>query len=226
MMERFREELKAAKALKGLPLLLAMQDALEKWEGLHCDYVAAVQRVGRGGWDNGHEPERWTKLFTDIEKYFCCIGVEILRVLSGMAVELGVLPLLFERWAARLEGSLAGQCPWPDGVDAANYGAEVRVGLAELRRALTEPGSADAAKQNPPASKPRKGRLAKAESDAKKAEMLALCSKHSSLMYDLPTLAGRIGVSTDTCRRWLAESDKKYTEIQESRKECDDIANL
>lgn len=59
--------------------------------------------------------------------------------------------------------------------------------------------------------KRRTGRLSKTESDTKKAELLAACSAHPTLMNDFTALARTIGISEDTCRRWLNDFNKKHS---------------
>ena len=65
----------------------------------------------------------------------------------------------------------------------------------------------------------RRGRLPKAESDAKRADMLATLRQHPSLKDDVGTLAGMVGVGESTVRRWLDEEQQKYLESQAARPE-------
>ncbi len=58
------------------------------------------------------------------------------------------------------------------------------------------------------------GRLNKQESEARKAELLAKCSAHPTLMNDFQALAESVGVSKDTCRRWLAKFKDKHAQNQ------------
>lgn len=56
----------------------------------------------------------------------------------------------------------------------------------------------------------RKGRLPKAQSEAKRMEMLAMCSTHKTMVNDFPTLAKSVGISQATARRWIAGFEKTH----------------
>jgi hypothetical protein len=58
----------------------------------------------------------------------------------------------------------------------------------------------------------RRGRLNKAESEAKRAQMLATLCQHPSLKDDPGKLAAMVGVSSLTVRRWLDDEERKYRE--------------
>ncbi|MGC9261664.1 MAG: hypothetical protein ACP5I8_16490, partial [Phycisphaerae bacterium] len=53
--------------------------------------------------------------------------------------------------------------------------------------------------------RPRAGRMNKQKSESKKMEFLALCSKHKTMMNDLPTAAKSVGISKSTARRWYED---------------------
>ena len=55
------------------------------------------------------------------------------------------------------------------------------------------------------------GRLDKVTSEAKRMELLALCSEHKTMMNDVPALAKTVGLSESTCRRALAKFEKQHT---------------
>ena len=76
------------------------------------------------------------------------------------------------------------------------------------------PGEIQAAPDETTADGPqagkRRGRLPKAESDAKRADLLATLRKHPSLKDDVGKLAGTVGVGESTVRRWLDEEERNY----------------
>ncbi len=57
---------------------------------------------------------------------------------------------------------------------------------------------------------PRRGRLPKAESKLLKTLFLAKLREHQSLIDDPATLAGIVGISESTCRRWTEEFREQY----------------
>jgi hypothetical protein len=59
-------------------------------------------------------------------------------------------------------------------------------------------------------SRPKRGRLNKQESEAKRTAMLAMIRQHPSLKDDPEQLAENVGVSESTIRRWLADEEEKY----------------
>ncbi len=75
----------------------------------------------------------------------------------------------------------------------------------------TEPESVPNSTTTAGPVKRRFGRLNKIESDTKRFELLAACSKHPTLMNDYRKLARDFGISKDTCRRWLNDFNKKYS---------------
>ena len=92
----------------------------------------------------------------------------------------------------------------------AGISATLNTALTQLEYALTKP------EQSAGALEPvrKTGRLNKQESEVKKAEFLAKCSAHPTLMNDFPALAESVGVSQATCRRWLAEFKGKHAASQ------------
>jgi hypothetical protein len=65
----------------------------------------------------------------------------------------------------------------------------------------------------------RRGRLPKAESDAKRASMLATLREHPSLKDDVGHLARMVNVGESTVRRWLGEEQQMYLESKAARSE-------
>lgn len=63
-----------------------------------------------------------------------------------------------------------------------------------------------------PADKPRRGRMNKADSEAKRAQLLATIRQHRSLIDDPAALASQVGVSESTARRWIEDEQQKYLE--------------
>jgi hypothetical protein len=96
------------------------------------------------------------------------------------------------------------------------FGCPMVAGVLE-REAGKIAGQADqpaaAAVAGEPASH-RVGRLTRASSEAKKAELLAKCSAHPTLMNDIPALAQSVDVSESSCRRWLSKFKEKHAENQ------------
>jgi hypothetical protein len=56
----------------------------------------------------------------------------------------------------------------------------------------------------------RRGRLAKDDAEAKRAHLLATIRNHPSLKDDAHKLAGMIGVSESTVRRWIENEENQY----------------
>lgn len=81
-------------------------------------------------------------------------------------------------------------------------------------------GQASKPKNDKPARK--RGRLSKAESDAKRAYMLAKIRMHATLKDDPAELANIVGVSETTVRRWLDEEEQKYLDSRAANPDPDE----
>jgi hypothetical protein len=68
----------------------------------------------------------------------------------------------------------------------------------------------------------RRGRLSKADREAKRTSMLATIRQHPSLSDDPAKLANMIGVSESTARRWLDEERQQYQKSRSARPDDDE----
>lgn len=68
----------------------------------------------------------------------------------------------------------------------------------------------------------RRGRMPKQEQREKKARLLALAKEHRGLVDDPGTLAGMVGTSESTVRRWLGELREEWAESLRRRREDND----
>jgi hypothetical protein len=64
----------------------------------------------------------------------------------------------------------------------------------------------------------RRGRLPKAEAEARRMSLLALVSQHSTLRYEFDKLAREVDVGPSTVRRWLKEEAKRERQRREEQR--------
>jgi hypothetical protein len=102
--------------------------------------------------------------------------------------------------------------------------------LAVLRNLIAEaqaieppkPATAQAGEAEAGEPKRKRGRMVKDESEAKRAQMLATIRQHPTLIDDPVKLAGDVGVSESTARRWLEEEREKYRQSKAANPERDE----
>lgn len=63
---------------------------------------------------------------------------------------------------------------------------------------------------NPAPMTGRRGRLTKAESEAKRAKLMATVGQYPAMKDDIKKLVKEVGVSDSQIRRWLDEAEQKY----------------
>ncbi len=95
--------------------------------------------------------------------------------------------------------------------------AKLAAGHSRTDREWEQVTLADLAAGAAEQQQPRRGRLSKEESDAKRATMLATIRQHPSLKDDPAKLAQDVGVSESTVRRWLDDEERKYRESRPAR---------
>ncbi len=118
--------------------------------------------------------------------------------------------------AARALGLAPPPMPFPGEFHDAQHGlANIDALLRWLADSSTYPPSNHGTRDDPSQSggnTKRRGRLPKAEGDAKRVDMLAKLRQHPTLKEDVGKLAGMVGVSEPTARRWLDEEEQRYRE--------------